>query len=116
MIKILVGCATAVMVAGLLAVGGCAKTDRYLRVFPPVVELAAGVQSVTVSVEASAAWYPYTAEEWLQVAPDDADPTLLHIVIPAGAENNARSATVTIITGDAQTADIEVRQEADSDE
>jgi hypothetical protein len=99
----------------VLASVGCRKNEKYLRIDNPVVDVSADAQSVTVHVEASAAWYPYAAEDWLQPSPDDSDPTLLHIVIPEGEENNSlaeRTGQVTIITGDALSAVIKVRQAA----
>jgi hypothetical protein len=100
-------------VAAVLGVVGCQKADKYLRIDRPVVEISADAQSVEVRIEASASWYPYSAEEWLQATPDDDDPTLLHIVVPVGEENLSlapRTGTVNIVTGDAASATIEVRQ------
>jgi hypothetical protein len=106
----------AICAAALSLIGsGCQKSDNYLRVDTPVVEVTADAQSVIVHVEASSSWYPYSAEEWLQASPDDSDPTVLRIVIPDGAENNSltgRTGTVTVVSGDALTATIEVRQAA----
>jgi hypothetical protein len=104
-----------VCAAAVLALGGCKKAEKYLRVDTSVVEVTSDAQSVTVRVEASAPWYPYAAEEWLQVWPDENDPTLLHIVIPEGFENNSltpRTAEINAITGDALSAIIAVRQAA----
>jgi hypothetical protein len=97
----------------VLVAVGCQKADKYLRVERSVVEVTADAQSVDVHIEASASWYPYSPEEWLQPSPDENDPTILHIVVPVGAANNtlsARTGQVTVITGDALTAVIEVRQ------
>ena len=103
------------LLLAILLSAGCAEKEKFLKIDPPSFDIDANSQTVKATIEASASWMSYSATEWLRTYPDESQPGILIIEIPEDQPNMSlepREGEITIITGDAQTATIPIRQKA----